>query len=107
MFLSRNVPRTLATNNNPPHGTVNNRTQMFAVEVFDNAANLAAVFYTVDAIPRYGHPRPRPKSNTPRLLMGPAHSGNNCHSLNGSFGGSGGGSFGGTDSAGRGHRIRR
>ena len=87
---------------------------MFAVEVLDNAANLAAVFYTVYATPRCAHPRSRSKNNTPRLLMGPPHSGNNCRSLNGSFGsggggggGGGGGFFGGTDSGVVGYRIRR
>ena len=71
--------------------------QMFAMEVLDNAANLAAVFYTIHATPRYARPLSSSKNNTPRLLMGAPHSGSNCRSLNGSIGG---GVFSSTDSGG-------
>lgn len=85
--------------------------QMFAVEVLDNAANLAAIFYTSNATPRYAHPRPRSgrtEGNTPRPLTGPPYYRSGCRPLNGSFGGAFGGSFGGTGSASSsGYRIRR
>ncbi|CAN0355421.1 unnamed protein product [Pylaiella littoralis] len=62
---------------------------MFAVEILDNAVNLAAIFYAVHAMPGK---LLNPKNTSSRLLLGPGYPGQKARSLNGSFG-RGGGSF--------------